>query len=1564
MAGNCLFSLACRAWPDFRSSTTLPALVWLLMLIQYPATAVAGTTERWSLQNFDPAAPWVSSQSVACTGVMTFLNALQDPNSTVISSTPYPGGLTWCNVEVVNTNTGIHTSTVFSVRYQQRCPTGKVFKFTTQQCEILPQEEKNHGPCKGESCCLGNPIHSGLGNKYQIEADISLSSLTFSRAYNSFDFQLNDVPVSSVIGRHWNHSYERYVIADSLDSNAIHVTRPDGKGYIFSSSGGQWLPDADILDRLEQLTDALGAPAGWRYTTTGNTVEVYDTAGKLVSITDVRGNTQTLSYDSNSLLNRVDTNTGEYLQFGYDGENRISTITDHTGRAWVYRYDATDNLAFVDNPDGTTRQYHYNEPAFTSGNDLPGVLTGITDERGIRYATFEYDASERAVASYHAGNAQRVDITYNDTDGTRTVTNSLGQSSTYSTAVQLDVPLVTDVSGPGCTTCGAGNSSYNYDPATNNLLSRTENGVTTEYGNYDIQGQYGYRTEALGTPEQRRTDYTYDTRFFNRITSITEPSVFTGNSKVTTYAFDSSGNKISETIAGFDPTGTPVNRTTTWQYNGPLNQLSFVDGPRADVNDYTYYRYYPNDTSVPVGTRARLKEIEDANGVLIRSNIQYTATGKVSSENRPNGLTLTYTYYPGNDRLQTLTETGTSASRTTRWTYLATGEVESITTADGTPNATTLSFGYDDARRLTRITDGAGNSIAYTLDTEGNRTFERTYDAGNTLRKQLSQTFDIYNRLDTTAQANETTNPDFAPDGTLDLQTDGRGSTTDYSYDALKRLTRVVQDMNGTGPEANTTTAYGYDVQDRLTSVIDPNNGNTTYTYDDLGNLISQTSPDTGTTGFRYDAAGNLIRKTDALGQTFIYSYDALNRLINLDAPGSDDDITYSYDNCQNGTGRLCSVTYGNGTLPAGNRIHYRYNAFGDVLQHQGLLYGYDAQGRIQTLDYPSGARLSYRYDSAGRIDQVDFSINGQNQTLATNLDYAPFGPITTLTYGNGLTLNQGLDYAYRLTAQTVTGVLERSYPAYDANGNRLSQTDSLTTPSSFNYDPLNRLDTASGPFGARDYDYDSNGNRSRLVTDSVTTTLVYAPNSNRLTTLGASDVLLDANGNTLNQGNWHYSFTPHNRLRTATEGATLKARFAYNGLGQRIRKSDGSNTTGYHYLYGTSGELLTETDQNGNILKEYLYLNGNLLAVFEPDDDRDGLSNAQEARQGTLPINPDSDGDGLGNLDEWFQSGTDSQNPDSDGDGINDGVEITAGTSPINAGAFPGDGDINENGETNLGDLVLLYRFVQNLQTPTVAELTHADMNRDGQLNVADILLLQRQLLQVWLGGNTTVSRVLRPATAPETTLPVLDWLIRPAYALPNNSGLLYYVHNDPLGTPQALTDETGTVVWKATYDPFGKATVDEDPDGDGNLVTLNIRFPGQYEDVETGLYYNYFRYYDPGTGRYITSDPMGLRGGLNLYIYAIGNPTRFIDPFGLICSSFDAEGFESCSNFIEELFPDASLPGDDLRCKGGDLSACARDNSLFRGIGNTICGVINTDINLGECEPEPEPEPEEDCQ
>jgi RHS repeat-associated protein len=116
-----------------------------------------------------------------------------------------------------------------------------------------------------------------------------------------------------------------------------------------------------------------------------------------------------------------------------------------------------------------------------------------------------------------------------------------------------------------------------------------------------------------------------------------------------------------------------------------------------------------------------------------------------------------------------------------------------------------------------------------------------------------------------------------------------------------------------------------------------------------------------------------------------------------------------------------------------------------------------------------------------------------------------------------------------------------------------------------------------------------------------------------------------------------------------------------------------------------------------------------------------------------------------------------------------------------------------------------------------------------------------------------------------------------------PGGVEALYYYHNDHLGTPQGLTDDTATVSWKALYTPFGEAEITI------GTVENPFRFPGQYYDQETGLHYNWNRYYDPRTGRYLTPDPIGLEADIGLYVYSQNNALVFHDSTGLVCTSDD---------------------------------------------------------------------------
>ena len=161
------------------------------------------------------------------------------------------------------------------------------------------------------------------------------------------------------------------------------------------------------------------------------------------------------------------------------------------------------------------------------------------------------------------------------------------------------------------------------------------------------------------------------------------------------------------------------------------------------------------------------------------------------------------------------------------------------------------------------------------------------------------------------------------------------------------------------------------------------------------------------------------------------------------------------------------------------------------------------------------------------------------------------------------------------------------------------------------------------------------------------------------------------------------------------------------------------------------------------------------------------------------------------------------------------------------------------------------------------------------------------------------------------------------------------YYYQNDHLGTPQKLLNQSGVVVWSATYDSFGKATVDA-----ASTVSNNLRFPGQYEDGETGLHYNWMRYYDPLRGRYVTSDPIRLLGGVNFYIYVGGNPLAGIDPKGLFKVHGNWCGPDWTGGRIKQYDPHHPyLPPDyyappidatDISCKTHDICyySCRKDH------------------------------------
>lgn len=172
-----------------------------------------------------------------------------------------------------------------------------------------------------------------------------------------------------------------------------------------------------------------------------------------------------------------------------------------------------------------------------------------------------------------------------------------------------------------------------------------------------------------------------------------------------------------------------------------------------------------------------------------------------------------------------------------------------------------------------------------------------------------------------------------------------------------------------------------------------------------------------------------------------------------------------------------------------------------------------------------------------------------------------------------------------------------------------------------------------------------------------------------------------------------------------------------------------------------------------------------------------------------------------------------------------------------------------------------------------------------------------------------------------------------------------LSFLHTDHLNTPRWATDIEGKTIWRWESDAFGKGKAERDPDGDGQKTAISLRFPGQYYDHESGLYYNHHRDYDPAKGRYIQSDPIGLNGGINRYAYVGGNPISYIDPRGL---SRTAQ-LRECEVTVIIDSDGNEIPGSAIRtCSGGSNIGPAIGGGYggtgIYGIGSSVPGFSPT--------------------
>jgi len=393
-------------------------------------------------------------------------------------------------------------------RYGKNCLAGKIYNPTTGGCGY--DNQKGLPP---PLSCVGNPINVSLGNKFQIESDYrdSTGGLFFFHAYNSLD-------------GFWRHGYSTY-LRFALDK--VSLVFSHGREVFFVLNGDVTIPASIDVGVLVKNNN------NWHFLSAENERFVFNAAGRLISWSNASGVIHRLTYSGNIVT--VTDHLGNSLSFT-EGSNHQPLVMNAPGVQVTYEYDASQRLSSVRRVvDGevTQRKYHYEVM------DNPNLLTGITDELGVRYATWSYDAEGRAISSEHAGGADRVEIAYND-DGSATVTNELGKKATYRFQTIQGIKRITAIEGEPSPNCPSSNSTFTYDDR-GLLKTKTDNkGIVTTY-DYNDRGLEVTRTEAIGTPQARTVTTEWHPSMYLPL-AVTEPD------RITRYQYNAQGGQLSRTV--------------------------------------------------------------------------------------------------------------------------------------------------------------------------------------------------------------------------------------------------------------------------------------------------------------------------------------------------------------------------------------------------------------------------------------------------------------------------------------------------------------------------------------------------------------------------------------------------------------------------------------------------------------------------------------------------------------------------------------------------------------------------------------------------------------------------------------------------------------------------------------------------------------------------------------------------------------------------------------------------------------------------------------------------------
>jgi len=768
-------------------------------------------------------------------------------------------------------------------------------------------------------------------------------------------------------------------------------------------------------------------------------------------------------------------------------------------------------------------------------------------------------------------------------------------TDTYNNVIELDEYPFSNTTTPWRKTLTAYQSGSAYTTPSVNLISLP---VSQEV------------VDGSGNPKSL-TCYSYD-----QGTPGSESGITFTDPNWSSVAARGNATTVSDWLSGTASCAGGTMLSTAYTYDVAGNILSMLD-PRGVTRQWGYSdsgagaaSSYAFPTSITSYTGL------NGGGTPFTAHLTwYYQIGKPASTKDINGNTTTYGYI---DTLNRLTSVAKPDGGSTTFLYTDTPGAVNVETqvaqSSGTPIQTTVYYdGLGRKSSTSLATNSSPIKTTYAYDGRGRLAYSSlpaynapqpecltgigTADSSCAPQYGSFTLFDGLNRpVSVTAAGGAVSTTQYMADETL--VSDPSGVTRLNTADRFGNLLSVVEDPNswyvgGLPGTLNYNTSYTYDALNNLLAVSQGGSRSRSFTYDPLKRLLTAQNLESGTISYTYDNSGNLATKLDALSITTSLAYDGLNRVSGKTYSSSPTGVSYAYDsttsNC-NGLGRLSSVTYG--TSVTNDSC---YDVMGRVTKssqttgattYPPFLYSYDISGALASEQYPSGRTLTNSFDAAGRIIGLKGLFNSSPTAYASNIAYAPQGPLQSVLLGNGITEAWTFGTPQLQPTQLQAGsalTLTWGYGSNTTNnGNILSATISnsggVNASQSFGYDRVNRLTAASeGGTWTRNYGYDEWGNgwvslNSTLSLDPTTPTA--ATNFDANNRLNVDSAAYNAAGNQTAIAGFTNTFDAENRLLTSTlNGVTTT--YTYDGDGRRVQKATGGSTT--TYVYDAAGQLAAE---------------------------------------------------------------------------------------------------------------------------------------------------------------------------------------------------------------------------------------------------------------------------------------------------------------------------------------------------------------------------------------------------